>query len=418
MLGECGRVSIQAVYFVLIARNLGAQQYGAFLAVTALCALVSPFVGNGISKLMVKQVAQDRKQFPEYWGNTLVLTAASGLVVTALLLGFSRLVLPSTIPMDVIGLIAVSEVMITPLLLSAGLAFQAYEQLGWMASLNVLSSAARLAAILGIVAIHRANLHVWSIAFTISTLTSAILGLSCVFWRLPFPQPQLAHIRKELREGFYFSTSVSAMTIYNDVDKTMLARLSTLDAAGIYGAAYRIVEVAFIPVKSVLAAAYPTFFRNGAHGIAESAAFGRRLLRKPLLYSTVIGIALFALAPVLPFLLGQQYSRTVTTLRWLSVLPVLKTMHYFIADSLTGAGYQGMRTLIQVIVASTNVVLNLWIIPTYSWRGTCWSSIACDALLLGMLAFLLLHVGRREKRQVTQAVGTPTNTACPLGELR
>ena len=50
-------------------------------------------------------------------------------------------------------------------------------------------------------------------------------------------------------------------------------------------------------------------------------------------------------------------------LRWLSLLPLLKTLHYFAADSLTGAGFQGIRTTVQVGIAIFNVLFNLWIIP-------------------------------------------------------
>ena len=67
----------------------------------------------------------------------------------------------------------------------------------------------------------------------------------------------------EFVEGLYFSTSLSAQNIYNDIDKTMLARMATLDAVGIYAAAYRLIDVAFIPVRSLLYAGYTDFFRAG-----------------------------------------------------------------------------------------------------------------------------------------------------------
>ena len=63
------------------------------------------------------------------------------------------------------------------------------------------------------------------------------------------------------------------------------------------------------------------------------------------------------------------------------LLPVLKTLHYFIADALTGAGFQRLRTLIQGGVAIFNVLINLWAIPAYGWRGAAWSSVTSDGLL-------------------------------------
>jgi O-antigen/teichoic acid export membrane protein len=39
-----------------------------------------------------------------------------------------------------------------------------------------------------------------------------------------------------------------------------------------------------------------------------------------------------------------------------------------------------------------NILLNLWLIPAYSWRGAAWSSLASDGLLacaVGVAVFLL-----------------------------
>ena len=64
-MGNGARLVIQAAYFVLMARSLGVQQYGTFVAVVAAAAVASPFVGNGFGSLMIKHVAHDKTQFPE-----------------------------------------------------------------------------------------------------------------------------------------------------------------------------------------------------------------------------------------------------------------------------------------------------------------------------------------------------------------
>jgi hypothetical protein len=50
-LGQGLRVLIQAAYFIIIARSLGSQQYGAFVSVTAFIQILFPFVGVGCSIL-------------------------------------------------------------------------------------------------------------------------------------------------------------------------------------------------------------------------------------------------------------------------------------------------------------------------------------------------------------------------------
>jgi O-antigen/teichoic acid export membrane protein len=173
----------------------------------------------------------------------------------------------------------------------------------------------------------------------------------------------------------------------------MGARLATLDAAGVYGAAYRLIDVAFIPVRALLSATLPGFFRTGAGGLQASMRYGRRMLMKVLPYSLFAFAACMLGAPLVPHILGRQYADVTEALRWLALLPVLRTLHYFVADALTGASHQGTRTLIQIGVAAFNVLVNLWSIPAYGWRGAAWSSIASDALLALSLLFVvtLLH---------------------------
>src|SRR6266436_7209570 len=58
-LGQGFRLVIQALYFVLIARSLGAANYGAFIGVVALVGIVYPFATLGSGNLLVKNVARD-----------------------------------------------------------------------------------------------------------------------------------------------------------------------------------------------------------------------------------------------------------------------------------------------------------------------------------------------------------------------
>src|ERR1039458_3115651 len=69
LLGQGLCLLMQAMYFVIIARSLGVQQYGAFVAAAAFTQILSPFVGFGGGNLLVKNVAQDNRLFSVYWGN-------------------------------------------------------------------------------------------------------------------------------------------------------------------------------------------------------------------------------------------------------------------------------------------------------------------------------------------------------------
>jgi O-antigen/teichoic acid export membrane protein len=360
---------------------------------------MSPFGTLGSGNLLVKNVARDGRQFKKNCGLALLTTLSSSSILFGLVLLVSNLLLPVTIPIRLVMLVAASDLFGTSITVICGQAFLAFERLKWTASINVLLSTMRLAAAVILVALyHNPSALQWGSFYFGSTSIVAMAALGMVFVKLGVPVFNLSRTAAEFREGFYFSVSQSAQTIYNDIDKAMLARLSTLEATGIYGAAYRLIDVSFTPVASVLAAAYPNFFKVGVDGVPATLRYIKPLILRALGYATFVAVALLVGAGVVPLILGGEYRLTVEALRWLAALPLLKTVHFFLSDALTGAGYQALRTAINAGVAAFNVLINMWIIPAYSWRGAAWSSIASDALLVCGIGTAVFVLSRRSQR--------------------
>ncbi|MGA8035435.1 MAG: flippase [Candidatus Acidiferrales bacterium] len=398
-LGYGLKIFVQAGYFVLIARALGPSQYGAFVGAVALIGLVAPFGGLGSGNLLVKSVSRDRSQFSVYWGNALFTSLLSGIVLVAAVMAIARFALPATISWELIALVSISDILAVKGAEIGSQCFQATDELRYTAFLTLLPYILRLiGSVIVFVVWRHATALVWGWFYLGCTVISAAVAVTLATLKLGTPKLKLSKIPAEIEEGFYFGASLSAQTVYNDIDKTMLARLSTLDATGIYAAAYRLIDVSFTPVRSVLNAAYANFFRHGQSGVAVSYSYAKKILPKMLVYALAIFVGLYVAAPIVPLILGSEYARTVEALRWLALLPFLKAIHYFLADSLTGSGYQRIRTAAQVAVAVFNVLLNLWLIPAYSWRGAAWSSLASDAALAITMYICLMFVLAKESK--------------------
>ncbi|HEX7966383.1 MAG TPA: oligosaccharide flippase family protein [Gammaproteobacteria bacterium] len=393
ILGQGVRLLVQFAYFVLIARLLHREGYGAFSGAVALVAVLSPFAGWGSGNLLVKNVARDPSSFPRYWGRALTVTILSAGLLTLLALALAWLILP--VPLMLVLWVAVSDLLFTRLLDTAALAFQAVHKLLKTALLSVLFSLVKLAGALLLLWLDGGDrLMTWALLYLAGSALAAVIGCAWVSLELGLPRWDMAGWRREFGEGFYFASSFSAQRIYMDSDKALLTRLGSLEAAGIYTAGARIVEVAFIPVYSLLAAAYARFFTSGQQGVRGTLALSRRLLPYALAYSACAGIGLYLAAPLLPWLLGDEFAESVGAVRWLAAVPVLMTLHRFAADSLTGAGWQARRTHIEFGAAALNVALNLALVPYWSWRGTAWVTLATEVLLIVALGLALWGIVR------------------------
>jgi O-antigen/teichoic acid export membrane protein len=398
-IGQGSRLVIQAAYFVLIARALGPEEYGAFVAVVALAAILSPFSGLGTSNLFVKNIRSGKRTAGVCWGNGLIATMFSGVAFSGLVLAINY-VFQLRMPFWIVLSVCVSDLLLMRVIELAVFGFGAVDRMKENAIQNVATSLPRLLAI-GILCVwgRPVTLEKWAIAYLMASAAGTLYAVyrAHVIWGAPSFHWQ--SLREDVREGIYFSVGTSAATIYNDIDKVMLGKVS-FAAAGIYAAAYRIIDVSMTPIRSLANAAYPHFFRKGMDGIGAVRTYAFTQIRRACIYSVGLFALLWLSSPLLPLILGSHYAETALALRWLAFLPVLRGMHVFLADSLSGAGYQSLRCAIQVVVALVNVVLNLLILPTYGWIGAAWTSLASDGLLVVML-WIAVEYNMRRAREST-----------------
>jgi len=377
------RLLLQAVYFILIARALGVAQYGAFIGAVALMALVTPFSSWGTGFILIKNVVRDRGKFAYYWGAAFSITIAAGITLVLLVTAASRFFWGKSLPVIVLLLVGISDVILLRILELAAQAFTAIELLRKNSELYIVLSILRTLAAVGFTVLVPARTAVsWALLYMLSALVASVYSVVVILRSFGMPRWALRLSYSEFKEGFYFAVAQVSQTIYNDIDKTMLVRFSGVDATGIYGAAYRIVDVSFAPVGALVYAAFPRLLRHGSTGLSGTMQFAKKLIFWSAVYGFVCAGILYACAPGLPTLLGKSFASTVLALRWLSPLVFIKSVHYFLADSLTGSGFQGVRTSIQLLVVVVNVLLNFWLISAYSWRGAAWASLASDGMLL------------------------------------
>ncbi len=397
-LGYGSRILIQGLYFVLLARALGSDGLGVFAGTAALMNILAPFAGWGMGNVLIMKVARKPERYAAALGAALLLLGLSSLVLIALALVLSKAVLGTPLGVGFVLLLAVSELLLSRLLELSAQAFQAFEKLRATARLFVLASLLRLAAVGGFLLFTpRGGVEAWILWYSLATLTASLMAFHFMVQTLGRPNfRKLAGL--ELKDGFFFALGVSAKSVYTDIDKSMLLRLSTSDVTGVYTAGYRIIAMAFTPVQALLAASYSRFFQAGSRGVSSALLLARNLAVPAAAYGLLVGLGLFLAAPLMPLLLGPDFEDSAAVVRWLAVLPLIQSLHYLFADTLTGANLQAWRSGVQIAVAVLNVGLNLWLIRGYGWQGAAIATILCETLLAcSLLGILAWHIrGRRE----------------------
>ena len=410
--GQAVAMAAQAVYFVLIGRALGSQEYGAFVGVAALVAALSMFSTLGMEMILVRNISRDRASFSSTWGHALVITSIGFLLLLAAAMLYAHFALrPELRPL--VPWIALADGFLGKLVQLAARAFQGAGRFAWTARLMALIYVGRAVTAALLWAWARAHsIHatalLWAKVYWLATLLVAVFALALA--TLHLGGPRFVRIRRvDLTEGLSFSCSSSSISVYNDIDKTFLVTLGQTWAAGIYSAAYRVVDAASAPIYGVYAAAAPRFFREGATGVRPArdlrshhaqphpALFHRALLRCWLLARRCCLCSLVhRFADRSPLSAGS------------ALLPVLRALHYAWGTTITASASQWNRTATQFGAAAFNLCLNFLLIPRWSWRGAAVASLLTDGALALASLFVVKHLLRREDSASQEIVASVT----------
>jgi O-antigen/teichoic acid export membrane protein len=380
------KLLIQTVYFAVLARDFGPEKYGSYVGVIAVVSFFMPFTNWGSDRILIRNVSRDQSAFSICCGTAILKNLIFGSAFVAVVLMILVLLPIPSITLHIAFYLAISNLILMRLSDIFRDAFIAAGRPKQASIIIILLSASRLVALLAFVAFFDdRSLLAWSMLYCLATLFSAVFSAVLAIRSLGYPRFKLSTIMQDIPQGFSFAVGWSSEVISSDLDKSMLAMLSTVQSAGIYGAAYHILSVAFVPIQSLMVALFRNFFKVGAAGIQASLGLCKRILPISLTYALFAmgGILLFA--PWVPKLLGENYTDSVYALMWLSPTILFRTAHLFAADILSGADYQRVRSSVQVLVACLNGILNLWLIPLYQWYGAVWATIASDFLLMVLL---------------------------------
>jgi len=384
------RIAGQAIVFLIVARLLGVKGYGAYSAVLALAMTLAGFSGLGASMIMLRDTSRNTAMFAVCWGRTLgaLLITAPPLLAIYFLLAWA--ILPDQITWVVIVCIGAAEILFGPVALAVVQAYQGHERMARAARIVLVPVLPRVGAAITLAFAlqlpESARLPVWAAAYLICAAAST--GYALWLLRRDFGADLKVcwkGLGQALCDGWPFAAGGAAQKVYVDIDKLMLSRLVSLEAAGAYSAAYRVVDMACVPLMSFFSAAAPRFFRAGHDGVDSAARYALRVLPLPMLYTLAVGFAFYSLAGLLPWLLGETFAPSVGALRWLAWLPLFTVPRRLIQTAFGASGRQRNSLLVLACGAVLNLGLNLWMIPLWGWWGAVLATYAAEFVMSGFL---------------------------------
>ena len=371
---------MQATTVVFLARQLGAQPYGHFVAVVAVSSFFTPFVGLGLSHMLLRNAARDPAHAGNYLANALrwwlrtLLPCLAASVIVALWL------LPERIALLALVVVAAAELSATSLSELCARHLQAQQRTHAFGAVNAGLPSVRLAAL----CLLWGSMTDPGVTAVLWTYAASGLIYAVLLW-LPLraaakaadvvlPEPMTA------RNGLPFSLAVFATKLQGEFNKPMLAQAG-FGLAGSYNVAQRVVDMASLPVLALQEALWSRLYAQ-----ANPSQQLRRAGAALLVLALSVGSALWLVAPLLPVVFGSDFADAVVVLRLLAWLPMLQVLRALLNFHTIHHGRMQQIGWAYAIGSAVSVVSVAVLAPAHGLMGAVWAGYATETV---MIVFLL-----------------------------
>lgn len=379
------RTAAQTALFVLVARSMGADGYGALIAVMALAGVFS-FAGMGASAVLVRDGARQPERLPELTGDLLRMWLVTTPVFSVLALATNLLLLGGTLPAAAMAAIVLAEVACATAVDAIGRIYQSQDRVARMGLISSGLILARLATFVALMPLLDWTPARWAWGYLAgSALYLGVLAL--IQSRGPRrPRGSTSPIGSIARAGLPFAFAYAAQKVQAEINKPMLARISNTASAGALSAAQRFTDLLLLPVLAMLETLAPRAYR-APRPIATTFTLG--LI--PLATATAGGGALALSAQWIPRILGPSFDAAVPAVLMLAALPAVQVFRWLLGTAMTAVNLQRHFFFVHGVGALASVMLIAGLAPAFGITGAVGAAYGTETVLILVQGWLLLR---------------------------
>jgi O-antigen/teichoic acid export membrane protein len=198
--------------------------------------------------------------------------------------------------------------------------------------------------------------------------------------KLTFDWPYWKYL---LKAAFPLFVVITFNLIYYKIDTLMLSVLKTPEDVGLYGVAYKILELLAVFPGMFVGLLLPIFAK---YYVADKKifqdVFGKGFMILATLAVPLVVGGLLMSEKIILLISGPDYSVATPALRLLFVGIGFIFFSNLFSNVLIGAGLQGKIMFISITGAIFNVLLNLYLIPRFSYVGAAFATSMTEGLVL------------------------------------
>jgi len=413
-IAQVAHIGLNTVLSLLIARLRGAEGLGKYAVITAYLQIFQVLITMGAPRLVVREIARQPhcEERARHWFQVMLVNQVLGAGIGVCVLVFLAHVLDHP-PLTVRALEVVSLSLLPFAISSAAESvLQAEERMELIALAQMVSWGVQVVGSVIALLVGKDIVALASMLVAKQTVAALIEG-----WVLR-PTGVWRCFRVDLAAAIYLCRAALAFyarsilsTVFSKIDVLFLAQIAGEEAAGIYSAAYLVIQVINYLSVSYSTAAYPVLARLFGEGLDRFRSLLRRSVLFGLLTTLIIAIQIAAVAtPIVYLLYGEDYASSASVLRAEAPFVVIFLWNTLISNGLLVSNLQRRSVIVSGVKLGASLIyyplLIVWLGPVGAALGTLLAGLTaavlnyyffsrevCSLGLLGLVAKPLLIGG-------------------------
>lgn len=376
-------ISYVCTFFITmyLARYLGVEGFSVWSIALSITGIFGIFADLGLGTLMIREIARDKSITNKYISNTALMKVflsflTFGLIaLTVNIFGYAEIV------KNVTYILALS-IVISAFIGVLTAVFQANEKMEYISISNILSS---IIMVLGTVIMiyYKLNLIFFASLSVISSGLILVFIVTMYIWKFSLPKFEIdfSFWKSTLNEAWPFGIIAISTTLYVYIDSIMLSLMAGNDAVGIYNAAYKLIFVLLIIPSVFFTAMFPVMSQhfNSAKNLLKME------YETSFKYLCVFSIFIFTYGFVFAdkmilSIFGNGYLQSIDVLQILMFSIPLIFLNALFGNILPAVNKQRVIMIVTVGTATFNVLLNIILIPKFSYIGASIAIVLTESL--------------------------------------
>jgi O-antigen/teichoic acid export membrane protein len=375
------------VLYAMVARHLGAQEFGQLTLAFTLFYTFQVFAVGGLKTLIVRQVARDRAQTRLYLLNGIMIVTFTSVASLVALWSFVHVMRYPTSTTRVILLLSLGLLPYTVSAVCEGL-FQAWERMPYIAFVNVPVNIAKVAGAYVLLATNRG---LYPIVLVLLASLAAIAGFEiCIVLRKLASQPASIDLHfsvTTMRSAATFLGIDGTLAIMSSLNIILLSKLATETQVGLYSAATQLLVPLLLVYQSLAQSIFPVMCRKVEPGFQSLKRIAEQAIEVLLVLALPAAAGLYFIGDRLISLLYKNptFSQAFPALRIVAWVLVLQVFTSVLGQVLLASHREKITLRIVLVDTIFNLLVGWPLISIFGLRG------AAVALVLTRLADCIQH---------------------------